>query len=47
MREKDSKIAQLQREAFGVEVHNVDGDVTRVVEMGGEGGGEQALKRMR
>ena len=42
MRGKDNEIARLRREAYGVEVHDVDGGVTRVVDVGGGGGGAGA-----
>ena len=46
IRAKDSEIAQVRREAYGVEVHDVDEGITLVVEVG-EAGAEPALKRMR
>ena len=46
MRTKDSENAQLRREAYGVDVQDVEEDETRVVEVG-EAGAESALKRMR
>jgi hypothetical protein len=46
MHGKDSEIARLRGEAYGVEVHDVDGGATRVVDLG-EAGAETALKRIR
>jgi hypothetical protein len=46
MRGKDVENERLRREVFGVEVHDVDGGVTRVVEVGEEGT-EPVLARMQ
>ena len=46
MRGNEKEIARLRREVYGVEVHDVDWGVTRLVEVGAAGV-EPALKRMR